>query len=233
MVNFNRQMSVKHLLNLFIQYQAEQLSNEIRRRYSIDISLHIQRFVKELDFKIPAIDIVPGREITKDYRQLMFGSVSGGSGSGKPEKYQRELTERFTGIKCRSTHTRINLRTHTLEEVINPNIKSNGFDYSEDFDGLQTIYEKRIWVNFKCIVGKGGAQTRSLREVYWFVEGQLDVLNNVKENVYFANILDGDEAASCFPKFQYLMSLHSTEKTNRIYVGDLKGYISWFQERFD
>ena len=66
-------------------------------------------------------------------------------------------------------------------------------DYTEDFDGVQTVNNKKIYINLKCIVGKGGAQTRSLREVYWFIDGQLNVLKNTNDDVYFVNILDGDE----------------------------------------
>jgi len=111
-----------------------------------------------------------------------------------------------------------------------PNTKSDGFDYSEDFDGVQSVKNKKVYVNLKCIVGKGGVQTRSLREVYWFVEGQLNSLKSV-ENVYFANILDGDEAHSSMSKFEYILALPAFESVkNRVYIGDLKGYFDWFKK---
>jgi hypothetical protein len=118
-----------------------------------------------------------------------------------------------------------------LNEISHPNKKNNGFDYTEDFDGVQTVNNKNIYINLKCIVGKGGAQTRSLREVYWFIEGQLNVLKNTNDDV--VNILDGDEAHSCMSKFEYIFELpeFSSVKKN-IYIGDLKGYFEWFKNTF-
>lgn len=70
-----------------------------------------------------------------------------------------------------------------------------------------------------------------MREVYWFVEGQLKVLlNTADENIYFANILDGDEAHACLSKFEYLLSNPEfTTIKSRVYVGDLKGYFDWLK----
>lgn len=177
-------------------------------------------------------NVIAGYLITKEKRHELFGNVAGGAGSCTPEKYQRQKIEDGTGIKCPKTNMRINLRTNTLKDIAHPNTKNNGFDYSEDFDGIQTINEKKVYINLKCIVGKGGVQTRSLREVYWFVEGQLNTLKH-EENVYFANILDGDEAHSCMSKFEYLLSLPIFESVkNKVYVGDLKGYFDWLKKTF-
>jgi hypothetical protein len=73
-----------------------------------------------------------------------------------------------------------------------------------------------------------------LREVYWFVEGQLNVIKNSNNtNVFFANILDGDESHAVLPKFEYLLSLPEfTNEKNNVYVGDLTGYFSWFKRMF-
>jgi len=177
-------------------------------------------------------DVIPGHLITKDKRQQLFGHVAGGSGSMKPEIFQRTSIIEGTGIECKKTCMRINLRTHALENIRNPNILKQGFDYSEDFDGFQTYKNASIYINMKCVVGKGGAQTRTLREVYWFIKGQLQTLLKTPD-VYFANILDGDEAFSCLSKFQYLVSCNKFDPVrSRIYVGDLKGYFDWFSETF-
>lgn len=173
------------------------------------------------------MEILEGKLITKEKRQEVFGVVAGGAGSRKPEDYQRAMIVQYTGIPCPKTNVRINLRTNTLKEIAMPNKQTNGFDYSEDFDGCQEFGNKKVYLNLKCIVGAGGAQTRSLREVYWFVQGQLNVLLNT-QNTYFANILDGDEADSVLPKFQYLLALDEYAKVkNKVYVGDLKGYLQW------
>ena len=173
------------------------------------------------------MQVLEGRLITKTARQEIFGVVAGGAGSRKPEDYQRATIIQHTGVLCPKTNMRINLRTNALREIAMPNKHNDGFDYSEDFDGCQTFGDKKVYLNLKCIVGTGGAQTRSLREVYWFVQGQLNVLKTV-QNTYFANILDGDEAHSVLPKFGYLLNLedYKNEK-DKVYVGDLKGYLDW------
>jgi hypothetical protein len=173
------------------------------------------------------MQVIEGKLITKTMRQEVFGVVAGGAGSRKPEEYQRAMIVQYTGIPCPKTNMRINLRTNSLKEIAMPNKNNDGFDYSEDFDGCQTFGDKKVYLNLKCIVGAGGAQTRSLREVYWFVQGQLNVLKSV-QNTYFANILDGDEADSVLPKFKYLLDneIYKDVKKN-VYVGDLKGYLDW------
>jgi len=171
--------------------------------------------------------VIAGCLLTKEKRQELFGRVAGGSGSTRMEKFQREKIIEGTGFECTKTNTRINLRTNTLKDISQPNTSVDGFDYSEDFDGRQLINENTIYIDLKCVVGKGGAQTRSLREVYWFIQGQLNVLKTTK-NVYFANILDGDESNSCMSKFEYIASLPGFEDVrSRLYVGDLKGYFAW------
>ena len=195
-------------------------------------------------------DVISGALITKDKRHELFGKIDGGAGSCKPERYQRLKIEEGTGLVCSKTNIRINLRTHTLEDIAHPNKTNNGFDYTEDFDGVQLISLSPspspspsvvgtsrtipVYINLKSIVGKGGGQTRSLREVYWFINGQLKVLSRCGNSVHFANILDGDEACAAMPKFEYLVSLPEFTNSqssikNNIYVGDLKGYFEWFQ----
>jgi hypothetical protein len=174
--------------------------------------------------------VLSGNLITKEKRQEIFGQVAGGAGSRLPEEFQRKKIVDGTGIPCPKTTTRINLRTSTLKEIAHPNTMPDGFDYTEDFDGVQSLQDKKVFVNLKCIVGKGGVQTRSLREVYQFVKGQLAVLKTA-EKTYFANILDGDEAHSSLFHFEYLLGLPEYKDMKKyIYVGDLKGYFDWFKK---
>lgn len=174
-------------------------------------------------------DVLEGRLITKEKRHEVFGKVAGGAGSRGPEIFQRKMIVEGTGVECPKTNMRINLRTCTLEEVRQPNIRTNGFDYSEDFDGCQSIVDKKVYLNLKCIADAGGNQTRSLREVYWFVEGQIKVLESGLENVYFANILDGDEAHKHMKKFEYSLGL--SKQKDKVYVGDLRGYFDWLSKK--
>lgn len=174
--------------------------------------------------------IISGASITKDKRIEIFGKSSGGAETTVHERFTRKAIEEGTGIPCPKSNVRINLRTSTLKSIAHPNKHDDGFDYTEDFDGVQNYNGKTIYVNLKCVVGKGGAQTRSLREVYNMVEGQLNVLAST-QTTFFANILDGDEAASTMPKFKYLLSLPEYKDVcSKVYVGDTKGYFEWFKQ---
>ena len=211
--------------------KAKRKSEIIEKCKKLDIKIK-NSSNNEMSIKCPN-DVISGSSINKDKRHELFGQVAGGSGSRSPENFQRSKIVEGTGTECGKSNMRINLRKNTLNEISHPNKKNNGFDYTEDFDGVQTVNNKKIYINLKCIVGKGGAQTRSLREVYWFIEGQLNVLKNTNDDVYFVNILDGDEAHSCMSKFEYIFELpeFSSVKKN-IYIGDLKGYFEWFKNTF-
>jgi hypothetical protein len=190
-------------------------------------------------------EIICGKNITKQKRQSLFGKINGGSGSTKPEYYQRNIIEEGTKIKCVKTHIRINYRTNTLVSLPRPNIQQNGFDYSENFDGCQEINGINILINLKCVVETGGSQTRTLREVYHFIEAQLNTLvyglsdksdkinshHSPAKIYYYANILDGDEADKCMIKFKYLLELPEYINVSKyVYVGDLKGYFNWLSK---
>jgi hypothetical protein len=108
--------------------------------------------------------------------------------------------------------------------------EDDGFDWTEDFDGKQVIDGKDVFINLKSVVGAGGSQTRTLRdECYPFIESQLQYLHtNPSTQIYFANIFDGDEAATKMRMYNYLLSLPEFAAVRKyVYVGDLKGYFNW------
>ena len=82
------------------------------------------------------------------------------------------------------------------------------------------------------ICGQGGAQTRFLREVYWFIKSQLDLL--LKENtnnVYFVNILDGDECYKNKNKFEYLLKKEKYDTVRKnVFCGDMYSFQSFFSD---
>ena len=174
--------------------------------------------------------IIRGDNITKEVRHELFGQVAGGAGSMRAEHWQRNKIVEGTGLQCPSnTHMRFNTRTGQLEKKTRPNNDENGFDYTEDFDGFQPIYQQLIYYNLKCIVGAGGAQTRSLREVYHFVEAQAKFLLH-NDDYIFVNILDGDQCFKHMDKFEYLLSQTEYQTVReKIYVGDLYSYFDWFR----
>jgi hypothetical protein len=178
-------------------------------------------------------DILCGSDMTKEKRAEQFGSVSGNKGSILPEQYQRNTIIKYTEIPCAKSKYRINLETLELVQVKNPNNNPDGFNYTEDFDGIQKLNDKTIYINMKCIVGSGGSQTRSLREVYWFIKGQLDhtaKFLTTDSKIYFANILDGDIAAKHMDKFKYLINKDCYNNIkNKVFIGNLKSYIYWFK----
>ena len=89
------------------------------------------------------IEVVSGNIITKALRHMMFGKGSGAT-STKHEKYARAMIEQGTGTTCKKTNMRINLRNHTLKNIAHPNNHLDGFDYTEDFDGKQTIGKNTV-----------------------------------------------------------------------------------------
>ena len=122
------------------------------------------------------------------------------------------------------------MRKGEMKDIARPYTSDDGYDWSENFDGEQTFSSKTVWINLKCVCGGGGAQTRTLRcECYPFVEDQMKYLLMSKKNdTYFANIFDGDEAASNMRHFNYLLRLPEYSTVRQyVYVGDLKGYFPW------
>jgi hypothetical protein len=176
--------------------------------------------------------VLPGCEYTKEKRQELYGQVAGGSGSKKPEEYQRLQISTGTGVACDTTHMRINWRKNLMIESAQPMRNADGFDYTENFDGKQTFGSTTVYVNLKSVVGTGGSQTRTLRdECYPFVNAQLNYLIKSGETNYlFANIFDGDQAAAKMKMFAYLLSLPEYAAVKKyVYVGDLKGYFAWIK----
>jgi hypothetical protein len=176
------------------------------------------------------VEVIAGREITKENRQKAFGQVAGGGGSTKPEKHQRKMIEEGTRTQCEKSNMRINHETLDMRDNSRPMTRDDGFDWTENFDGKQLFNEKEVYINLKSVVGTGGSQTRTLRdECYPFVRAQLKHLAATKKtNCYFANIFDGDEAAGCMNHFQYLLSRPDYITVKKyVYVGDLKGYFEW------
>ena len=103
---------------------------------------NIKRFIQCPD------DVIAGHLITKEYRHELHGTVAGGKGSMNPEIYQRSKIVEGTGVPCSPTIVRINKRTGQMHEIAHPMKYENGFDYTENFDGVQKIGETTIWINF-------------------------------------------------------------------------------------
>lgn len=170
---------------------------------------------------------------TKNWRKNQIWYNNGKS--NECENYQRNIIEKITNTKCSKTKYRINTINNELVIKLNPLSNEDGFDYTEDFDGLQDYNNKQYLYNLKFVCDRGGAQTRTLREVYHFIRAQLEYLlkcessKTKKEYLCFVNILDGDESYKNMDKFNYLLknSKYISLK-NLIFIGDMKQFQEWF-----
>ena len=172
--------------------------------------------------------IVPGLQQTKDWRKAQSWYIDGKH--NECEIFQRKKIEEIMNVECAKTNMRFNTETIQLEMITRPLDNDNGFEWTEDFDGLSIINEKKFYFNLKFICDAGGAQTRSLREVYHFVKCQLEYLNKYQlENIYFINILDGNTCIKHLSKFKYLIKKEQyTKIINNIFIGDLYTFNDWY-----
>lgn len=153
------------------------------------------------------------------------------------EKFQRTIIENITGAKCDKCSHRFNFRTFDLQEYTRPMVNCDGLQWSEDFDGLQQTSNAKYFFNLKMVCDNGGAQTRTLREVWHFIEAQLNYLKKHKniychnKSVYFVNILDGDRCKDAISKDQFNSSIYQKDFpniNNYIYIGDLYNFKCWY-----
>ena len=141
--------------------------------------------------------------------------------------------------ELKSTGTRLNTRTLEMKDVYKPLNLENGIEWTEDFDGIIYIKEKKLYINFKFICGSGGAQTRTIREVYHFIVTQYKyVKKNYNNKIFFANIIDGDQGYKFIyenkeKKKSSLLDLSKYYPDNiqkYIYIGDLYNFKKWYDE---
>lgn len=147
---------------------------------------------------------------TKKWRKSQEWYTSGKK--NECEKFQiRNISKIFENMSI--TQDRVNLTTGEIKSVKHPFHREDAFDWTENFDGLTHHRGKKIYFNFKFVVGSGGAQTRSLREVYHYIKKQ--------KGYIFVNILDGDESFRRRRHFRHMLSLTK-------YVGDSYDFPAWY-----
>jgi len=175
---------------------------------------------------------VPSKLQTKDWRKQQPWYKIGKS--NECENYQRNQIRQITRKECPKTTLRINKRTHEMQALYNPLTRPDGFDWTEDFDGMQTTMGHDLLYNLKMVCDAGGAQTRSLREVHSFIEAQLQLsLLQTHEKRYFINILDGDQSHVRKEQFNHLLNLpeYATVK-EKVFVDDLVAFQVWYASKF-
>lgn len=167
------------------------------------------------------LKITPSFEQTKDWRKQQLWYNTGKS--NECEIYQRDLIEKITNNTCHKTNIRLHLDTKLIVEKSRPMKEPDGFEYTEDFDGIIKYADNEWLFNLKMICDAGGAQTRSLREVYHFITTQLEhLLLFPGSNKYFINILDGNTSYYNMDKFKFLLNKSQYEFIrHRVFVGDM------------
>lgn len=178
--------------------------------------------------------MLSSKQQTKDWRKAQYWYK--GCKSNECEKHQIiglkdnvELFKNKDGLNG-TTNIRINLEKMDLEEIKTPLNNDNGFEYTEDFDGHIKDGDRDIYINLKMTIELGGAQTRTMREVYHFIKGQIEILKK-KEKCVFINILDGDQSYKHKDKFEYLIkkSKLTIDQQKRIYIGDSKTFVDKYK----
>lgn len=182
----------------------------------IIIEKYARKYIVEKFILIP-----PSFYQTKNWRKARKWYNNGKS--NECEKYQIELIEKITGTILMKTYHRIYMKTYEIINIIHPLKQSDGYEYTENFDGLLIKNRNNYYFNLKFICDKGGAQTRSLREVYHFIKYQLLYLIKYNSNkIYFINILDGDESYRNSDKFLYLLNEEEYKEVKKyVFIGSL------------
>ena len=167
---------------------------------------------------------------TKNWRKLQQWYSTGKS--NECEKYQIQLIEQISHQRLAKTPIRINMLDNKFVNIRNPLQHINGFEYTENFDGIQKINDCTLYYNLKFVCDIGGAQTRSLREVYHFIKAQRTiVLNSTKK--YFINILDGDTSHKHMDKYLNLFTDIPTDIKKYLFIGDMAQFQKFWLYHFE
>lgn len=194
------------------------------------MSIHDKKDEKILTKIVLKKNIKISKLQTKEWRNSQSWYMGGKK--NECEIYQREQIKKITGLECPKTKERINIEKNDIIFEDKPMTREDAFDWTEDFDGKQHIGGYKLYYNLKMVIGSGGAQTRSLREVAHFIKAQLDYnIAHISNISYFINILDGDQSYKLYTQFGYILNKKKYKYIkNFIYIGDTHGFIDWFNQ---
>jgi hypothetical protein len=159
---------------------------------------------------------------TKQWRKEWYKNGK----SNECEKYQIDLIEKIIKCKISKTNDRINMESNNIINKKYPMKDNDGYEWSENFDGKIKKNKNIYYFNLKFVCDKGGAQTRTLREVYHFIKYQVEHLIKFNsDNIYFINILDGNTSYDNIDKFKYLINKEKYKNfTQNIFIGSLHDF---------
>ena len=185
----------------------------------IIIQKYVRRFLIKKNILIPQSKIQ-----TKNWRKNQSWYKNGKS--NECEKYQIILIEKILKTTLNKTNDRIYKETNEIVNKKSFTHDDDGYEYTENFDGKITKNGNTYYFDLKIVCDAGGAQTRTLREVYHFIERQLDYLIKFNiNNMYFINILDGDTSYNNMDKFNYLINKEKYKNVIKyVFVGSLHDF---------
>jgi hypothetical protein len=186
-------------------------------------SIIIQKYVR--GFLVKKNILIPQSKFqTKDWRKNRSWYKNGKS--NECEKYQIHLIENMLKTTLHKTNDRIYKETNEIISKKSFTHDDDGYEYTENFDGKIIKNDNTYYFDLKIVCDAGGAQTRTLREVYHFIEGQLDYLIKFNiNNMYFINILDGDTSYNNMHKFQFLINKEKYKNVIKyVFVGSLHDF---------
>lgn len=202
--------------SLFLTNYRE--SNDIaRKRISFDLVYSIVGYILENEMNIA----IPALYQTKEWRKSQPWYKNGKS--NQCEKFQIELIERTIKTKLIKTNERLNIKTLEMNDSIRNLSADDAYDWTENFDGKLVVENRIHYFNLKFVVGTGGAQTRTNRETYHFIQCQLEyLLKGDSNNIRFINILDGDFSYVNMNKFNFLKNQEKYESVKKnVFIGSL------------
>ena len=185
-----------------------------------DKIITIQKYIRGY-LKRKLILIMPSYYQTKIWRKARKWYKGGKS--NECEKYQIELIEKMLTTSLMKTHDRIYMETFEIINNTHPMKNADGYEYTENFDRMLIKGINKYYFNLKFVCDGGGAQTRSLKEVYHFIRCQMEYLIKFNtNNTYFINILDGDTSYNVMEQFLYLLNKEQYKKVkNYVFIGSL------------
>lgn len=180
--------------------------------------LIIQKFIRHY------VLIPSSKYQTKNWRKSTKWYIDGRH--NECEKYQINQIEKILSNKLNKTNERINIESVKIINIKNPNINDDGYDYTENFDGCVIKNNNTYYFNLKFVCDSGGAQTRTLREVNTFIKYQLEYLiKHNTNNIYFINILDGNQSYDNINKFNYLKNKDKYKQIVKyVFIGSLHDF---------
>jgi len=171
---------------------------------------------------------------TKNWRKLQTWYINGKK--NECEKFQRRQIETIIGLKTKKTNLRLNHLDYRLECHASPIKHKNGHEWSEDFDATWDAFGIQFLCNMKMICDSGGAQTRSIREVWHFIRCQLEYNSNHKK-ITFVNIMDGDASYNQISggrkkghaSLLDLLDKYPNER-DKVFIGDMEEFQCWYEK---